>query len=174
MLNILWTELLKLKRTNLLWLVIIGAITPALLNCLVEIEHLDWENFLQNNLIFYTLLTGSVMFALIGGYIVAREFIERTANQLFAYPYHRSLLMMGKFMVILLIILIMFLVNFFVVILSGMMIGEEPLSTEILWKYAGIYVWMFVLQALLIPMIMTAGMVGKSYVPPIVLGVVAY
>lgn len=173
MLNVIYTEIYKLKRTNVLWLIMIGASFPVLLNFLVELEHLVWEEFFYNNLVFFIVLTAPALFALMGGYVVAREYTERTVNQLFVYPYHRFTLMCGKLIVILLMMLLTFLLNFTLVIISGFFISDELLIGAMVWEYAGVYVWMLVLLSLLVPMAMTAGMVGKSYIPPIVLGIVA-
>ncbi|NEW07884.1 ABC transporter permease subunit [Paenibacillus sp. SYP-B3998] len=173
MLNVIYTELYKLKRTNVLWLIIIGAAVPALLNLLVELEHLEWDEFFYNNLIFFTVLTGPALFTLMGGYVVAREYTERTVNQLFVYPYRRFTLMFGKLIVILIMMIATFSLNFILVILSGNFISDELLTGAIFREYAGVYLWMLALMALTIPMAMTAGIVGKSYIPPIVLGVVA-
>lgn len=104
---------------------------------------------------------------------MAREYTERTVNQLLVYPYRRFDLMFSKLIVAILMMTATFALNFMLVLLSGSLIGDDSLTVAIVGEYAGVYLWMLLLMALTTPMAMTAGIVGKSYIPPIVLGVAA-
>lgn len=172
MLNVLYTELLKLKRTKILWLVVIGAVLPVLLNSYVDISSLSWNEFFNNNLLFLNVMIGPLLLSLLAGYVVAREYHEKTVNQLFVYPHRRVTILVGKTIVIILLSAAIYLLGFLLILLSGSLLGDKSISAELFWKYFNVYVWMFVLQALLVPVMMTAGMVGKSYIPPVVLGIV--
>jgi bacitracin transport system permease protein len=171
MLNVVYTELLKLKRTKILWLIIIGAGLPVLL--LGFTEQSTWQDFFQNNLLFYYVMMSPPLLSLLSGYVVAREYNENTVNQLFVYPHHRITIMIGKTVTILLMLLSATALNFLFILLSGVIIGNQLITGILLQTYGNVYVWMVALQVLLIPITMTAGMVGKSYIPPIVLGIAA-
>jgi hypothetical protein len=173
MLNILYAEFQKLKATKLIWLILIGAAMPVLLNSLVEFETFNWPEFFNNNLIFLNVLLGAPLLSIVAGYVTAREYTDHTINQLFTYPYHRVYFLIGKMKVTLFILLFVHVLNFGLIVLSGHLISAEVITSELFLYYLVIYGWMFVLQSMLIPITMTAGILGKSYIPPIVLGIIA-
>lgn len=173
MLNIMYTELLKLKRSNILWLTIIGAVLPALITTFGEFKDMNWTNLLNNNLLFLNVMIGPMLLSMLAGYVVVREYNDNTINQLFVYPHRRVTILFAKMVVVLLLSLTVSALNYSLIWLSGSLIGHQPITAELFWKYTNAYLWMFVLQALLIPIMMTAGIVGKSFIPPVVLGIVA-
>ncbi|NEW07345.1 ABC transporter permease subunit [Paenibacillus sp. SYP-B3998] len=173
MLNVLYTELLKLKRSNILWLTIIGAMLPALIATFGELKSMVWTNLLTNNLLFLNIMIGPMLLSMLSGYVVVREYSDSTVNQLLVYPYRRVTILIGKMVVILLLSVTIFVLNYLFIWLSGSLIGSQSITGELFWKYTDTYLWMLALQALLIPMTMTAGIVGKSFIPPVVLGIIA-
>ncbi|MFS0919618.1 ABC transporter permease [Brevibacillus sp. 179-C 1.1 NHS] len=173
MLNVLYTELLKLKRSNIIWLTIIGGLLPVCITTVGEFPHMDWNNLLINNLLFLNVMIGPMLLALIAGFVVVREYTENTVNQLFVYPQSRVTILIGKMIVILLLTASIFLINYALIWLSGSIIGDHPIPSDFFWKHTKAYVWMFSLHALLIPLTMAAGIIGRSYIPPVVLGIIA-
>lgn len=172
MLNVLYAELLKLRRSKLLWLVVIGALLPVVMLAFVDFQSLRWEELLTNNLLLLHVMMGPLLLTLIAGYVVVREYGDKTVNQLLVYPHRRVSILLGKTIVILLLTAAMLGLNFGLIVLSGSLIGDQPISEQLFGKYAQVYMWMFAMQTLLIPLAMTAGLVGKSYIPPVVLGIV--
>ncbi|MCR8634782.1 ABC transporter permease [Paenibacillus radicis (ex Xue et al. 2023)] len=173
MLNVLYAEWLKLKRSNIIWLTIIGAVLPVLITTFGEFKSMNWINLLNNNLLFLNVMIGPMLLAMLAGYVVVREYSDNTVNQLFVYPHRRVTILIGKMIVILGLTVTIFVLNYVLIWLSGSLIGDQPITGELFWKYTDAYLWMFALQALLIPITMTAGIVGKSFIPPVVLGIIA-
>lgn len=171
--NVLYTELLKLKRTNIVWLTIIGAVLPALLAVFGQLEKMDWSKLFINNLLFLNMMIVPLLISLLAGFVVVREYKENTINQLFVFPHRRVTILIGKTIVLLILLAIMVALNFLLVWLSGSIMSNVPIPTEDFWKFTRAFVWMFALWALLIPVMMSAGIVGKSFIPPVVLGVIA-
>lgn len=173
MLNVLYAELLKLKRSKIIWLVIIGALLPALIATFGDFLNMQWRDLLINNMLFLNVMVGPLILSLLAGFIVVREYSDNTVNQLFVYPHRRITILMGKTLVILLLTVAIFALNYGAILLSGSLLSNQPLPDDMLGRYTEAYLWLIVLQALLIPITMTAGIVGKSFIPPIVLGIVA-
>lgn len=94
--KILYTELLKLKGSKVLWLIPIGAFFPSLLNLFVLLNQnamglkMGWMDLFGNNVSMMVLMIGPTLLALLTGYIVSREFQENTINSLFTYPAKKS------------------------------------------------------------------------------------
>ncbi|WP_158301904.1 ABC transporter permease [Paenibacillus mesophilus] len=173
MLNVLYTELLKLKRSNIVWLAIIGAVLPALITTFGELGSMNWTELYINNLLFLNVMIGPMLLSMLAGFVVVREYSDNTINQLFVYPHRRVTILLAKMIVILLLSVIIFALNYVMIWLAGSLLGDQPIPGELLRTYTSAYLWMFALHALLIPLTMTAGIVGKSFIPPVVLGIIA-
>lgn len=173
MLNVLYTEILKLKRSNIIWLTIIGASLPVCITTVGEFQQMNWNNLLINNLLFLNVMIGPMLLSLIAGFVVVREHTENTINQLFVYPQSRVIILIGKMIVILSLSASLFLLNYVLIWLSGSIIGDQSIPSDFFWKHTKAYLWMFTLHAMLIPLAMAAGIIGRSFIPPVVLGIVA-
>lgn len=173
MLNVFYAEWLKLKRTKLFGLVIIGALLPSLLSVFAEFNSMGWTDLLKNNLLFLNVMVGPLLLSLLAGYVVVREYSDNTINQLFVYPHRRMTILLGKTVVVLILMIAIIALNYGSIWLSGSFMSDEPVPGELFRKYTDAFLWMVVLQALLIPMMMTTGIVGKSFIPSVVLGIVA-
>ena len=129
--------------------------------------------------IFYRLgnvftILGPFMFALITGYIISREYSDRTINQLFTYPVSRVRIFTAKLCVIFTMIFLTSALSCITAVLFGTVkVFTGAASFNMLIN--GIF--MSLLSSLLsfgtIPLTAAVSMVGKSVIPPMVLGTFA-
>lgn len=173
MLNVFYAEVLKLKRTKLLWLTIFGGALPAVLAIFGQSGHMNWNELLINNSLFLNVMIAPMLLSMLSSFVVVREYSDNTINQLFVYPHHRITILIGKMVVILLLTIAIFALNYALILSAGSLMSDRVITEELFWKFTHAYLWMFALQALLIPITMTVGIVSKSFIPPVVLGIVA-
>ena len=182
MFNIYRCEMLKLKRTKLYWAVWLPAIMGNLVSLMMLLPKMTASGEVASaNLqeIFYRLgnvftILGPFIFALITGYIISREYSDRTINQLFTYPVSRAQIFTAKLCVIFtMIFLASALSSITAVLLGTVKVLTGAASFNMLIN--GIY--MSLLSSLLsfgtIPLAAAVSMVGKSVIPPMVLGTFA-
>ncbi len=182
MFNIYRCEMLKLKHTKLYWAICLPAIMGNLVSLMVMLPKMTMSGEVASaNLqeIFYrqgNVLTilGPFMFALITGYIISREYSDRTINQLFTYPVSRNRIFAAKLCVIFTMIFLTSALSSFTVIFLGIfkvITGAASINMLI------IGIRMNLLSSLLsfgtIPLAAAVSMVGKSVIPPMVLGTFA-
>ncbi|MGG6313660.1 ABC transporter permease [Paenibacillus macerans] len=173
MLNVFYAEMLKLKRTQLLWLTLFGGMLPVILSIFGQSRNMNWNEFLINNSLFLNIMIAPMLLSLLAGFVVVREYGDNTINQLFVYPHHRVTILIGKMIVILLLSAAVFVLNYTLTLAAGSLMSEQPISEELFWKFTRTHAWMLAFQALLIPVTMTVGIIGKNFIPPVVLGIVA-
>lgn len=179
MVNIFWSEMLKLKRSKMLWLVVIGALLPAVLVYIVGLNKqetgilLKWETMVNNNLMLMTMLMAPALFSLFAGYLVGREYQERTVNSFLTVPRSRILLLFGKYLAMVPIILATSALALLFTVGSGLLLKTEALTGAILWNMAQDYFGLFVVQFALISFPITVSIIGKSYVPAMGFGIFA-
>ncbi len=177
--NIFLCELIKLKRSKMLWLVLIGALLPVILNYMVALNQLEskpfikWDDMFQDNLFIMTVLMSPALFALFTGYIISREYQERTINSLFTVPRSRTQLLIGKYITMLTIMLLTLVLVYVLTLGSGFLLKHDALTFAVLWKYVQYYAIHLLLQFSLISAAVTVSLLGKSYIPAMGLGVFA-
>jgi len=80
--RLLWVELLKLKRTPMIWVGFAGAALAPVLNALIGLgahnsnlgTAMSWHDHLQQSLVFFAILTGIGLSGLITTFMFGREF----------------------------------------------------------------------------------------------------
>ncbi|TCO76880.1 ABC transporter permease [Marinisporobacter balticus] len=180
MLNVLYTEILKLKRAKILWLLPIGGILPSVLILLIIMGnsktsgvHWNWELAFENNILFMSLIMAVALFSLISGYVFSREYTENMVNTLYTYPVDKSKFVFAKLMVILIIIFATLAINFGFMLAGGMFVIQESLNFHLLMEEIKKQLWIGSMFFVLSPVSAVLGVIGKNVIPPIVLGISA-
>ena len=176
MLNILYSEFLKLKRSFFLLLILAGG---AFLPLLMLAGHINsdidtrWASYAGNIEAFMFLLGGVVLFSLATSYIFSREFTDKTAAALYTYPVNRIKILICKLLVIFSIILAVYILQFILTFCGGLLLKHEPLTKEILLYHMKIHLCSMVLQFALIPAVVLIASISKNIIPSIIYGVMA-
>jgi ABC-type transport system involved in multi-copper enzyme maturation permease subunit len=177
LLNVVYAEILKLKNTKIYWLILI-AIIPVCLWSIMAVSPkvgpdgvlvpFDFQELFYREGMIVTIL-GPLLFSLMTGYVVAREYQERTINQLFSYPVSRVSFLFAKLLVVLLLITITALLSFVVVISSTLLVIHQ-LDMATVWLGLKMNLLICVLSFGTIPVAAAISMVWKSVIPTAVLG----
>ena len=140
MLSIISSEFQKIKRYHILLIGIIGlALSPVLglITQSVSIEEARNPNFDLSALINSTIWNNAtifmpVIFTLIGGYLINREYADGTLKNIFVVPVPFSKLLAGKLLFLGLLSLIWGLYSFTTTIIVGVCTGLQGLSISVL------------------------------------------
>lgn len=182
MLNIFRCEILKLKHTKLFWAVLIPALLGNLISLMMllpkmtmsgEVADLSLQSvfYRQGNLL--TIL-GPFIFALITGYIISREYSDRTINQLFTYPVSRERIFFAKLFVIFgMIILTTVLSSLTAIIVGAVKVLLGTASFTMLLSGLRMNLLACLLSFGTIPISVAFSIVGKNVMPAMILGTLA-
>ncbi|RKN60836.1 ABC transporter permease [Paenibacillus ginsengarvi] len=181
MLNLVMIEIRKLKRSMFLWLIPAGTVMTAILeygSVLYQQDHnpgsmLNWDWLVFTNFRYTTMLISPVLFALLMGYLVAKEFHEKTINTLFTYTISRVQILMAKYLVIVPVIFIFLVLGFVLTLGAGFLVDHPPLTADLLSKYVEAFLWLTLMTYAFIPIAATVSIVWKSYLASIVMGILA-
>ncbi|MCT4619336.1 MAG: ABC transporter permease [Marinisporobacter sp.] len=176
MLSLIYTEVLKLKRNKILWLLPIGGLLPSILNLMIIIGNskhyaIHWEGAFKNNFMFMTLIMAVALFSLISGYVFSREYTENTVNSLYTYPVDPAKFVFAKLMVIFMMIYVTLIINYGSILGGGLLAIQEPLTGSLLMETVKKQVIVGIMFFALAPVGAFLGVIGKNVIPPIVLGI---
>lgn len=182
MFDIYRCEMLKLKHTKLYWALCLPAVLGNLVSFMMMLPKMTASGEIASaNLqeIFYrqgNVLTilGPFMFALITGYIIAREYSDRTVNQLFTYPVSRTRIFTAKLCVTFTMVLLISALSCITAVSFGtvkVLMGAA--SFHMLINGIGMNFLSCLLAFGTIPLAAGVSMVGKSVIPSMVLGTFA-
>jgi ABC-type transport system involved in multi-copper enzyme maturation permease subunit len=177
MLNVFYAEITKLKHTKIYWLILI-AVIPVFLWSIIALSPkvgpegilvpFDLQDLFYRQGMIVTIL-GPLLFSLMTGYVVAREYQERTINQLFSYPVSRISFLIAKLLVVLLLISATVVLSFVVVVSSTLLVTHQIDMTSV-WLGIKMNFMIGILSFGTIPVAAAISMVWKSVIPSAVLG----
>ncbi|MDF9451865.1 ABC transporter permease [Bacillus toyonensis] len=181
MVNLLYTELLKLKRSNMFLISIIGAGVAPFLVVVASYIHIKTKQptptilfhqlFTEVNL-YTTLVIGFPLYGVVIAYLFTREYAEDTLKHLLTIPVSRISFIISKFIILFLWIIMLTLVAWALTLLLGL-IGSFPgFSTVLLLSSLVKFLICGGLLFLLSSPIVLLTVVMKTYVPPIILTVI--
>lgn len=137
MFNFIQAEFLKLKRSRIFTLSILGAMAPSLLMFLALLVYnsqnsssLPADEFLNFIPFYYLLLIGVMLFSLIIAHLFTREYKEHTLKSILTSPISKTHYVMGKFVMFIIWALILAVVAFVSAIVLGSLGGMEGLTLD--------------------------------------------
>lgn len=175
MLNAIYCEFLKLKKSYIWILVLVGGLAmTSFLDFVILIgqDKRTFESYASNTEMANFLLLYTILFSLIAGYVFSREHEEKTSNILYSYPIPRIQIFMAKFITIDILIFIVYLIEL-ISIYSGyyFLYKKLPESTFII-NHIIQNVYSLIFQYLLIPIPILITNISKSIMIPVVYGVI--
>ncbi|MDF2539626.1 MAG: transporter permease [Herbinix sp.] len=141
MLRIIKTEFLKLKRFHILLIGFIGMTLPAILSVFtqaVATPEATTQNFNFPALFNSTIWNSAtifmpVIFTLIGGYLINREYTDNTLKNILPVPVSFQRLLFGKLLTMGILSVLFGLYNYAVTLVVGLLSGITGLSSAILF-----------------------------------------
>ncbi|WP_163581369.1 ABC transporter permease [Gracilibacillus saliphilus] len=174
MLSIIQTELLKLKRSWIALLFIMGSLANAIFSIASPNNNdLLWSDVLVKSSTYINLMIGAPLFALFAGFIIAQEYQQNTINQLFTYPRSRQQILIAKFIVIFLLIFATIFLSFLFTLLFGMFRVDQTLSFSLLGEFLVLNLVIVFLHFAITPIIVMLSILFKNYIVSIGIGIIA-
>jgi bacitracin transport system permease protein len=177
MASILYSEILKLKRTLIIWLIPIGALIPSFMSFSIYTQQKEmywigtgWGPMLHTALVFMNY-AGPCMFSIITGFIFAGEYMNSTVSFLFNMPIRRFRLFIGKLTAIFLVITATFLLSAILIMIFGFFLPHGNFSTVPFWSYLKTMFLVIVANFLLVPIAVLVAIVVKNRTIPSLLGI---
>jgi len=181
MLNIIYSEFLKLKKSYILIIALISGILMPGMKVIENIKNdssavplSDRERFFQYDVFdidrMSILMIYGIIFCLIAAYVFSREYTDKTSNILYTYPISKGKIFLGKFITIYIVIIFVYLIQMVATYL-GLYIqwGVLP-SIKFISKDIKVNIYSVLLQFLLIPIPVLIANITKNVIFPIVYG----
>ncbi len=180
MIRLLATELLKLSRSKIFLVTILGILSSPLMNFLLFLAIKDQlpeksvtlHAYLRQTNIFVTFLIGTMLFGLIATYLINREYQDNTLKNILAIPINRTQLIIAKTIILFAWIMTLVFLNFIVASLLGLTGVFTGVNLNIFIEQFKLYLLSGVLLFALTPVVMLITLVFKSYVHSIVFTII--
>ncbi|MBY0115565.1 ABC transporter permease [Paenibacillus sp. FSL R5-0623] len=181
MVNLLYTELLKLKRSKMFLLSIIGAaVAPLMVAAAMFVQMKTKEPYLvaqfsvlmSNTSIYAVLVIGVPLYGVITAYLYNREYAEDTMKNLLTIPVSRVALLMSKWIMLLGWIMLLTLSAWALAIIFGSLGQFAGLTPQFVLNSLSNYVVAGLLLFLLSTPIILITLVLKSFVPAIIVTII--
>lgn len=170
MLNVIYSELLKLKRSNCALMTLTSALGMVILmNIAIWItndKERTFESYSYNVGQMNSIIVFSMIFCMIASYIFIREYSDKTAGTLYSYPFSRIKIFLGKLFVIYMIIVTVYFIQCISTYLSYYkLFGVLEKDQVILNIKVNVYSMLFQMSS--IPMIVFLGNLKRNIIVPI-------
>lgn len=178
MITFIETEFLKLKRSKILFITILGALfVPFMLD--LGIAYQIWQ---EPNAVFYFkdgfevmkqflfMLLGVEVFAVVTAYLFGREYNERTLKSILITPISKAKYLCGKFIMLFIWTILLVLVSYFGMIAFGWVVGLEGLTYSVFNETISNYLYNGVLLFLTITPFAFFAIWIKSMIPSMIAG----
>lgn len=135
MLTFIEMEFLKLKRSNIFLLSIMGAILPPLLMFIATFafdETQTFEMLFSSVNMYMSALFAILLFAIMISYLFGREYNEHTLKTMLAIPVSRGKFLLSKYVMFLAWILILTVVTSMSTLVFGFVAGLDGFSVKIM------------------------------------------
>lgn len=174
MINTLYSEILKLKRSFFLLIILVGGLAlPGLLFLGIGYQGkvIKWNDYTGNSEIMMFMILTPILFSLISSYVFSREITDKTANILYCYPISRIKIFVCKLLVIFMIITIVYIIHFLGLFGGGLILKHELLTKEILLIHFKISLYSMILQFSLVPIVIFIASLSRNILVPIMYGI---
>ncbi len=134
MLTFIQMEFLKLKRSNIFLLSIIGSILPPLLMFIAVIgfnEANSFDQLFANVNMYMSAVFAVLLFAIILSYLFGREYNEHTLKTILTIPISREKFLLTKYIMFLVWILILTVVTSISTLIFGFIAGLEGFTLKL-------------------------------------------
>lgn len=176
MLNIIYCELLKLKKSYIIHVALICGLSISILMdlcLLVSGEKIQsFEQYSSSIELINILLLYTILFSLIVGYVFSREFTDKTASIIYACSVSRIKIFVGKLITIYILISLVFIVRIVSTYLSYYILMHTVPESIFIVNHIKYNVYSLIFEFILMPIPIVITNIGKSLVLPVVYGIV--
>ncbi len=181
-----WTELLKVKKSRMLILTLIGfsgiailmgfmvfiskypelAANSAAASAKTSMFKADWSSYFQL-LIQIILSLGTIGFGFVASWIFGREYTDHAVKDILSLPVSRLTIVSSKFIIIILWSLLLSLTLFISGVLAGFIVNIPNWSAEMTYTYFITFIETAFLTALLCTPVAFIASFSRGYLAPI-------
>ncbi|URZ04684.1 ABC transporter permease [Clostridium felsineum] len=172
MFNIIYCELLKLKKSHFyLTILFINLVIPIFF-LLILIKRLKGisEYIYQFEQMSFMFINIPIL-CLISAYIFSREFSLKTIQTLFCYPISRTKIFISKIITTIIVTTVIMFTQFIMFILIGLVYFHTLISSRILFLQARVYLYCIFTQLLIIMIAVFFAMIFKNTIIPLIFAV---
>lgn len=177
MLDIIYSEFLKLKKSYIMSVVLIGGITMTIIMVLARLiteGDMPFEKFAYNIEQANFLILYIVLFSLIAAYVFSREFIDKTDSVLYSYPTTRIKIFIAKIITIYMLIFLVYAIEMVSMSLSYYFLNGSFPAGHLIIKDIKANLCSLLFQFLLIPIPILIANISKNIMMPVVYGVLGF
>ncbi|KZE80789.1 bacitracin ABC transporter permease [Paenibacillus elgii] len=176
MVNLLYTELIKLKRAKMFMVSLLGAVSAPIMMFLALLNMkskkpetpIEFEVAFMNTNMYVILLVGTLLYGVITAYLFHREYAEDTLKNLLTIPVSRVSLIVSKLILLFLWIMVLTLTIWLLTLILGLIGQFEGLTVALLFQSLKQFVIGGALLFLLCTPTMLITFLFKNYVPTII------
>lgn len=177
MLNIIYSEFLKLKKSYIIIISLVCGIIMSIFmasgNLLVGIG-MNFEKFVCNIEQMNVVVLNVVLFSLISGYVFSREFTDKTASILYTYPISRIKIFISKLITIYLLIFLVYFIQCISSYLSYYIADGIVPSYILIMNNIKANIVSMLFQFLLIPIPILIANISENIMMPAVYGILSF
>lgn len=177
MVNLLYTEFLKLKRSKMFLVSIFGAAAAPFMCFIgyyvyIQNHHpgstVEFNKLFSQTNLYIILMLGILLYGVITSYVFNREYMENTLKNLLTIPVSRISFIMSKLLILLIWIMTLTIVAWLLTLIFGLIGPFEGLSAKVLTESFKQYIIGGGLLFLLSTPTVLVTLLFKNYVPTIV------
>ena len=175
MLNAIYCEFLKLKKSYIWILILVGGLAmTSFLDFIILIskDKRTFESYASNTEMVNFLLLYNILFSLIVGYVFSREHEEKTSNILYSYPMPRIKIFMAKFITIDILIFLVYLIELISIYLGYYLLYKKLPESTFIVKHIIQNIYSLIFRYLLIPIPILITNISRNIMAPVVYGVI--
>ena len=179
MITLIETEFLKLKRSKTFYLVLLGAVAPAIL-MFIALLYIKFSNshpvimsefydmIIQTSVWFFNI----ILYSLVGGYIIANEYNNHTIKSIITAPISRTRFVIGKWITFELIVILLAVLSFAFSTVFGYVGGALEITSNVVGEAFNSYLTGSILLSLPMSIFLFLGFLFKNPTAPVIIGVV--
>lgn len=180
MTNIIYSEFMKLKKSFIIPLVLLGGLAiPSMyffsyfsVDYVTLRQSTSAKDILSNINIMQIQILDTILFSLIAGYIFSREYTNKTVSTLYSYPISRFKIVICKAIVVFVLVAIVYFLNLSASLITILTtLGMEELKNIFYIEFKTCLI-SAILQIFILPLSMFIGMVSENLIIPIIYGVI--
>ncbi|EOB9166798.1 ABC transporter permease [Staphylococcus aureus] len=179
--NLLRTEFIKLKRSYMFLISILGTcVAPFMvvvasfisMRTKVPTPNIVFKQLFEEVSLYHMLIIGPPLYGVIIAYLFGREYIEDTLKNLLIIPISRESFLVSKIILLFLWIQTLSVIAWLLTLMLGMLLHFQGLSQSLIIDSFFTFVIGGVLLWILSPPIIILSIYFKNYVPTIVLTII--
>lgn len=179
MITLIETEFLKLKRSKTFYLILLGAVGPAIL-MFIALLYIKFSNshpvvmsefydmIIQTSVWFFNI----ILYSLVGGFIVANEYSNHTIKSIITAPISRMKFVIGKWITFELIVILLAVLSFALSTIFGYVGGALDMTLNVIGEAFKSYLVGSILLSLPMSIFLFVGFVFKNPTASVIIGVV--